>query len=160
VDETLAGAARDGRVAAYHVQVQRIDSEGTSWEPMQGLQPGETRQVNSFSETVTVDFGRRALRIGFNGQRTYPASGPLTFTEIVDGQNGTLEQADAAGVVSPVRLHPSRHATRLRDLNRMPARVLATASESPGLDRRPDRTIDGVTYQIVTYRTRGRRWSC
>lgn len=150
-----AAAALGGWEALRAVQAQRITREGSSWEPMQGIQPGETRQVNSFSETVTVDFERSAIRIAFDGQRMYPASGPLSFTEIVDGQNGALEQADAAGVVSPARLHPSRHATRLRDLNRMPVRVLTTASQATGLNRTPDRTIDGVTYQIVTYEDAG-----
>jgi glyoxylase-like metal-dependent hydrolase (beta-lactamase superfamily II) len=150
-----AADAVGGWDALRAVQSQRITAEGTSWEPMQGLQPGETRQVNTFSETMTVDFGRRALRIAFTGQRTYPASGPLIFTEIVDGQNGVLEQADAAGVTTPARLHASRQATRLRDLNRMPARVLTTASQSPGLDRTADRTIDGMTYRVVTYRDSG-----
>ncbi|MBI3047501.1 MAG: MBL fold metallo-hydrolase [Acidobacteria bacterium] len=150
-----AAEATGGSEALRAIQAQRLTSKGSSFEPMQGMQPDETRQVNSFSETVTVDFGRSAMRIAFEGQRTYPASGPLSFTEIVDGQNGSLEQADAAGVVSPVRLHASRHAARLRDLNRMPARVLTTASQAPGLNRLPDRAIDGVTYQVVTYQDAG-----
>lgn len=150
-----AAEAMGGWEAVRAIQTQRLASKGSSFEPMQGMQPGETRQVNSFSETVTIDFGRSAVRIAFDGQRTYPASGPLSFVEIVDGQNGSLEQADAAGIVSPVRLHASRHAARLRDLNRVPARVLTTASQASGLNRVPDRAIDGVTYQVVTYQDAG-----
>jgi len=149
-----AAEAMGGWEALRAVQSQRIVSQGTSWEPTQGLRPSETREVNTFAETVTVDFGRSAVRIGFKGQRTYPASGPLEFTEVIEGQNGMLEQADAAGVVSPVRLHPSRHATRLRDLNRMPARVLIAAGGSSGLNR-ADRAVDGVMYQVVTYQDGG-----
>ncbi|MBI3049976.1 MAG: MBL fold metallo-hydrolase [Acidobacteria bacterium] len=150
-----AAEAMGGWDALRAIQAQRIASEGSSWEPTQGIQPGETRQVNSFSETMIADFGRSAVRIAFDGKRMYPAAGPLTFTEIIDGQNGALEQADAAGLVSPVRLHPSRHATRLRDLNRLPARVLIAASQAAGLDRVADRTIDGTTYRVVTYRDAG-----
>lgn len=147
-----AAEAMGGWEALRTIQAQRIAVDGSSWEPTQGIQPAETRQVNSFSETTIADFGRSAVRIAFSGKRMYPAAGPLTFTEIIDGQNGALEQADAAGVVAPVRLHPSRHATRLRDLNRLPARVLITASQAAGLDRVADRMIEGVTHQVVTYR--------
>lgn len=150
-----AAEAMGGWDGLRAVQTQRIVTDGSSWEPAQGVQPAETRQVNSFSETMTVDFGRNAVRIALTGKRMYPASGPLTYTEIIDGQNGALEQADAAGVVSPVRLHPSRHATRLRDLHRLPSRVLMTASEATGLDRVADRTIEGATYHVVTYTDAG-----
>jgi len=150
-----AAEAMGGSEALRAIQAQRLTSKGSSFEPMQGVQPDDTRQVNSFSETVTIDFGRSAVRIAFDGQRTYPASGPLSFTEIIDGQNGSLEQADAAGVLSPARLHPSRQAARRRDLNRMPARVLTTANQASGLNRVPDRAIDGVTYQVVTYEDAG-----
>jgi len=145
-----AAEVMGGWEALRAVQSQRIVSNGTSFEPTQGLRPGQSREVNTFSETVTVDFGRSAMRIDFKGQRTYPASGPLEFTEVFEGQNGMLEQADASGVVSPVRLHPSRHAARLRDLNRMPARVLIAASGASGLNR-ADREVAGVMYQVITY---------
>lgn len=108
---------------------------------MQAVQPGGTRQINTFSEAVTVDFERNAVRIALDGQRAYPAPGRLAFTDIIDGQNGALEQADAAGGTSSGPFNPSRHATRLRDVNRMPIRVLATASESAALDRLPDRRL-------------------
>ncbi len=150
-----AAEAMGGWEALRDIRTQRVVSTGTSWEPTQGRQPTDTRQVNSFSETVVADFGRSAVRIALSGKRMYPAAGPLAFTEIIDGQNGAYEQTEPAGVVSTTRLHASRHATRLRDLNRLPVRVLTTASQSAGLDRVADRAIDGVTYRMLTYMDAG-----
>ncbi|MBI2186418.1 MAG: MBL fold metallo-hydrolase [Acidobacteria bacterium] len=150
-----AAEAMGGWEALRAIQTQRFTAKGSSFEPMQGMLPTETRQVNTFTETVTLDFSRPAMRIAFDGQRTYPASGPLSFTEIVDAQSGSLQQADGAAGPAPVRLHASRHAARLRDLNRMPARVLTAASQAAELNRVPDRTIDGVAYQVVTYQDAG-----
>jgi glyoxylase-like metal-dependent hydrolase (beta-lactamase superfamily II) len=150
-----AAEAMGGWDALRAVRAQRLASDGSDWEPMQAVQPGETRQINTFSETVTVDFERKAARIAFSAQRVYPAPSRLTFTEVIDGPDGALEQTSAAGVASLNRLHPSRYASRLRDLNRMPVRVLTTASQSAELNRVADQTIDGVTYQIVTYTDAG-----
>lgn len=147
--------AMGGWEALRGVRAQHIVSEGSDWEPMQAVKPGETRQVNSFSATLTIDFERKAVRVAFSAQRTYPTPQAVVFTEVIEGESGALEQTDASGMVSVTRLHPSRYATRLRDLRRMAARVVFTASEAEGLNRLDDQTIDRVSYQILRYKDAG-----
>ena len=152
-----AAAAMGGWEALRAVTAQHIAGQGGDWEPMQALAPGDTRRVSSFSRTVTADYVNRSLRIALNAQRMYPSPRAVSFTEVIEGDAGTLEQADPSGEVSASRLHPARYATRIRDLNRMPVRVLIVASQAEGLTRLPDQIIERIPYQVLRYQDAGQR---
>ena len=146
-----AAQAMGGWDALRAVRVQRVTSEGSEWDPMQGMRPGENRQLNSFRTTVTADFTAKSLRIEFSGQLLYPSSRPKSYAEVISLDAGMLEEKDARGAVVQTRLHPSRLATRLRDMNRMPVHVLITASEAKDLKELPIRSRDGVSHQVLHY---------
>src|SRR5688572_11452442 len=124
-----AAAAMGGWEALNQIRSQEIQSTGTDWEPLQTESPSaEPRQINSFKQTILVDYSRNRLRLAFDATRTYPTTAPVKFVEVIDGDTGMLENSNE-------RLHPSRLATRLRDYNRMPVRVLHTARNAKDLDR-------------------------
>jgi hypothetical protein len=50
----------------------------------------------------------------------------VRFVEIIDGSTGMLQEGGAGG--KQVRLHPGRLATRLREEQRNPARLIFAAS--------------------------------
>jgi glyoxylase-like metal-dependent hydrolase (beta-lactamase superfamily II) len=95
------------------------------------------------------------MKLVFDAVRTYPAPAPVRFTEVIDKEVGMLQTTDAAGNVLSERLHPSRYATRMRDLNRLPLRVLYVAKNGQELTRAEDVTVDGKTFHVLRYRDAG-----
>jgi hypothetical protein len=73
-----------------------------------------------FDQTLLVDYSAKRMRLTFNASRTYPTPAPVSFVEVIDGNDGMLE-------TTKERLHPSRLATRLRDYNRLPIRLIYAA---------------------------------
>jgi glyoxylase-like metal-dependent hydrolase (beta-lactamase superfamily II) len=67
----------------------------------------------------------------------------VKFVEVINGDEGMLVNAKE-------KLHPSRLATRLRDFNRLPLRVLQTA-RAADLERVEDTEVDGRKEQVVKY---------
>ena len=152
-----SAAAMGGWDAIRGVRSQRIVSEGSDWEPWQAMAPGETVQVNDFSSVVSVDFAQPAARTEFQADILYPREYPYEYTEVIQGDAGMLEQPGANGAVQRSRLHPARYAARIRNLKRMPVRVLLTASDAPGLNRLPDETTAGAARQVIEYQDSGLR---
>jgi glyoxylase-like metal-dependent hydrolase (beta-lactamase superfamily II) len=140
-----AAAAMGGWTAMGQVTSQEIRTSGVDWEPLQTVDPAaEPRQINSFSQTLLVDYTNKRIRLTFDAMRTYPTTAPVKFVEVIDGDTGMLDG-------SKERLHPSRLATRLRDYNRLPIRVLYTARDATDLSRVEDQTVDGSAVHVVKY---------
>jgi len=138
------------------VKSQEILTGGGDWEPMQSLEPkGEPRQVDIFGQTILIDLEKNRLRFTHDAKRTYPQPGPVKFVEVIDGNVGMLLSTSADGKTQTERLHASRLATRLRDINRLPIRVLKVAKAAPDLTRTPDVVVDKKTYHVVKYTDSG-----
>ncbi|HET9943395.1 MAG TPA: MBL fold metallo-hydrolase [Terriglobia bacterium] len=122
-----AAAAMGGWDTLNRITRQEIQSSGVDWEPLQTSEPtAEPRQINSFKQAILVDYRKHRLRLTFDAARTYPTAAPVKFVEVIDGDTGMLES-------NKERLHPSRLATRLRDYNRMPIRLLQVAKNASDL---------------------------
>ncbi len=162
IGEPAARAALDASAEALGgwdalraVRSQRIVTEGSNWEPLQAMAPGEELRITNFSSILHVEFDQPSARIEFQADILYPREYSSEFTEVIQGDLGMLEQTGADGVVQRSRLHPARYAARIRDLKRMPVRVLLTASEAPGLTRLPDETSNGSALQVLEFQDSG-----
>jgi glyoxylase-like metal-dependent hydrolase (beta-lactamase superfamily II) len=151
IDESAASMG--GWAAMDAVKSQEIITAGADWEPMQAVKPGgEPRTINRFSQGIIADFESKRARITFDAIREYPNTQPVKFVEVIDGDTGMLETRDAKDNVVRERLHPSRLATRLRDLRRLPIRLLYTAKAAPELTRIDDRKTDSGTIHVIRYK--------
>jgi glyoxylase-like metal-dependent hydrolase (beta-lactamase superfamily II) len=151
IDESAT--AMGGWAALDGVKAQEFIMIGGDLEPMQAVQPnGEPRVINRFSENVLADFEKGRTRITFDGIREYPNTLPVKFVEVIDGDTGMLETPDAKGVPVRERLHPSRMATRLRDLRRLPVRLLHTAKSAAELTRVEDKPEGKTTTHVIRYK--------
>ena len=150
--------AMGGWDALRGVLSQRIVSQGSDFEPLQSMAPGEPLHVNNFRNVLTVtfnDLAQPSVRTEFQADILFPREFPVAYTEVMQGNAGMLEQAAADGTLRQSRLHPARYASRIRDLKRMPVRVLLVASEAEDLTRLPDETVDGAARQVIEYQDSG-----
>src|SRR5262249_48454817 len=148
-----SAAAMGGWTAMDAVKVQQIITQGGDLEPMQAVKPdGEARVINRFSQGIIYDFENKRMRLTFDAVREYPNTQPVKFVEVIEGDTGMLETEDAKGSPVRERLHPSRMATRLRDMRRIPIRVLYTAKNAPELTRAEDKKQGNSTIHIVRYK--------
>lgn len=151
-----AAAAMGGWPALDAVKSQEILTAGSDVEPMQAVEPaGEARLVNQFGQAVIADFEKNRMRIVFDSIREYPNRQPVKFYEVIDGDAGMLETPQANGSTMRERLHPSRLATRLRDVRRMPIRLLYTAKNAADLTREPDKVDGKTTINVLHYKDGG-----
>src|SRR5262249_47627122 len=119
IDESAA--AMGGWTAMDAVKVQQIITHGGDLEPMQAVKPGgEARVINRFRQGIIYDFENKRMRLTFDAIREYPNTQPVKFVEVIEGDAGMLETRDAKDNPQQERLHPSRMATRLRDMRRNP----------------------------------------
>src|SRR5438105_2579356 len=95
------------------------------------------------------------MRLSFDAMREYPARGPVKFVEVLDGDGGMVETPQADGKTTRERMHPSRYATRRRDMRRMPIRILYTAKNAPDLTREPDKIDGKVTINVLHFKDGG-----
>jgi hypothetical protein len=148
-----SAAAMGGWAALDAVKSQEILTGGGDLEPMQAVEPGgEARAINQFGQSVVVDFDKNRLRLTFDAMRVYPNRLALKFAEVIDGDAGMLETVTPKGEVTRERLHPSRLATRQRDVRRLPIRVLYTAKNAPDLARAEDKVDGKTTLHVVRYK--------
>jgi glyoxylase-like metal-dependent hydrolase (beta-lactamase superfamily II) len=113
---------------------------------------GDARVINRFSQGIIYDFTNKRMRLTFDAIREYPNTQPVKFTEVIDGDAGMLETPDAQDKVQREPLHPSRLATRLRDMRRTPIRLLYVAKTAPDLTRIEDRKENNSTIHIIRYK--------
>jgi glyoxylase-like metal-dependent hydrolase (beta-lactamase superfamily II) len=150
IDESAA--AMGGWAALDAVKSQQIITAGGDLEPMQAVKPGgDARVINRFSQGIIADFEKNRMRVSFDAIREYPNTLPVKFFEVIEGNSGMLETPDAKG--NPVRepLHPSRLATRLRDLRRLPIRLLYTAKSAADVTRVEDKKEGNSTIHIIRF---------
>src|SRR5262245_32428631 len=150
IDESAA--AMGGWAALDAVKSQQIITAGGDLEPMQAVKPGgDARVINRFSQGIIADFERNRMRVSFDAIREYPNTLPVKFFEVIEGNSGMLETPDAKG--HPVRapLHPSRLPTRIRDLRRLPIRLLYTAKSAADVTRVEDKKEGNSTIQIIRF---------
>ena len=151
IDESAA--AMGGWAAMDAVKVQQIITAGGDFEPMQAVKPnGEPRVINRFSQGIIYDFENKRMRLTMDSIREYPNTQPVKFTEVIEGDTGMLETPDANGKAVQERLHPSRLATRLRDMRRVPIRLLYTAKAAPELTRIEDKKEGNATIHVIRYK--------
>src|SRR5262245_14662500 len=151
IDESAA--AMGGWAALDAVKSQEIITIGGDLEPMQAVEPtGQARVINRFSQNVMVDFEKNRMHLTFDAMREYPNTQPVKFTEVIDTDTGMLETPDAKGNPVRERLHPSRLATRLRDVRRLPVRILYTAKNASDVTRAEDKTQGNTTIQIIRFK--------
>lgn len=154
IDESAA--AMGGWSALDAIKSQEIIAQGGDLEPMQAVRPdGEARVINRFSQNVTYDFEKQRMRLSFDAIRDYPNTLPVKFVEVIDGEGGMLETPDAKGNPVRERLHPSRLATRLRDMRRLPVRLLYTAKNAADLTRVEDAKNGNATIHIIRFKDGG-----
>jgi glyoxylase-like metal-dependent hydrolase (beta-lactamase superfamily II) len=135
---------------------QEILTAGVDWEPMQSLDPkADPLQVDQFGQSILIDLEKNRVRFAHDGLRSYPTPGPVKFVEVIDGDAAMLQTATPDGKITNERLHPSRLATRIRDMNRLPIKVLKVAQAAPELTRVADVTVDNKTYRVVKYKDFG-----
>jgi hypothetical protein len=151
IDESAA--AMGGWAAMDAVKSFEIITAGGDLEPLQAVEPnGQPRPINRYSQGIIADFEKKRVRVTFDAIREYPNTLPVKFVEVIDGDAGMLETPDAKGNPVRERLHPSRMATRLRDLRRLPIRLLYTAKNASDLTRVEDKTEGKTTAHVIRYK--------
>ncbi len=154
VDE--AAAAIGGWAVLDSVKSQEIITGGADVEPLQAVEPtGQPRVINQFGQDILADFAKNRMRLSFDAIREYPSRQPVKFVEIVDSDGGMVETSQPDGKTARERMHPSRYATRLRDMRRMPVRILYTAKNAPDLTRDPDKIDGKVTINVLRFKDGG-----
>ena len=154
IDESAA--AMGGWAVLDSVKSQEIITGGNDVEPMQAVQPtGEPRLINNYGQTILIDYQKSQMRLSFDAMREYPTHQPVKFVEVIEGDAGMLETPQADGKTIRERMHPSRYATRLRDMRRMPLRLLYTAKNASDLTRDPDKTDGKTTMNILHFKDGG-----
>jgi glyoxylase-like metal-dependent hydrolase (beta-lactamase superfamily II) len=148
-----AAASMGGWPALDAVKTQEIITIGNDFEPMQAVKPGgEARTINRFSQSAVYDFDKSRMRLSFDAIREYPNTQPVKFLEIINGDTGMLETPDAKGNPVRERLHPSRMATRMRDMRRLPVRLLYVAKNASELTRVEDKKQGNATLRVIRYK--------
>ncbi|HEY7557646.1 MAG TPA: MBL fold metallo-hydrolase [Candidatus Binatia bacterium] len=143
-----AAKAMGGLQALRSLKNQVVESEGKQFEPAQAQRPGgPTRHAASFRYILTRDLTQPRLRLEWDAQTHYPSVGPLKYVEVVNGSVGSLMEA-----AKPVRLHPARLATRLREENRAAVKILSVALGQKSLRRLADAGLDGKQYQVLAFK--------
>ena len=154
IDESAA--AMGGWAILDSVKSQEIITGGSDVEPMQAVEPtGQPRVINEFGQSIVIDFDKNRMRLSFDAIREYPSRQPVKFYEVIDGDAGMLETPQADGSTMRERMHPSRYATRLRDIRRMPVRILYTAKSAADLTREPDKIDGKVTINVLHFKDAG-----
>jgi glyoxylase-like metal-dependent hydrolase (beta-lactamase superfamily II) len=154
IDESAA--AMGGWAALDAVKSQEILTGGSDVEPLQAVEPGgEPRIINQFGQTIVADYEKNRMRLSFDAIREYPSRQPVRFVEVINGDAGMVETPQANGSSSRERMHPSRYATRLRDMRRLPVRILYTAKNAADLTREADKTDGKTTMNILRFKDGG-----
>ena len=138
------------------VKSQEMLTGGADWEPMQSIDPkADPVQTDLFGITILADLEKNRFRVTSDGKRTYPTPVAVKFTEVITPEASMLMSTGADGKVTSERLHPSRMASRLRDMNRLPIRLLKVAKAAPGLTREADVNVDKKTFHVLKYKDSG-----
>jgi glyoxylase-like metal-dependent hydrolase (beta-lactamase superfamily II) len=141
--------AMGGLTALRALKTQVIESEGKQFDSSSTPQPlGPTRQITTFRYTLTRDLTQPRLRLEWEAQ-SLGSNQTLRFVEIIDGSTGMLQEgADGA---KQIRLHPGRLATRLREEQRNPAKLMLVGLNQKSLRYRGDAEVDGKRHMVLSF---------
>ena len=141
--------AMGGPTALRALKSQVIESEGKQFDSSSTPQPlGPTRQITAFRYTLTRDLTRPRLRLEWEAQ-SLGSNQTVRFVEIIDGSSGMLQEGEGSG--KQIRMHPGRLATRLREEQRNPARLILDALNQKGLRHRGDAELDGKRHAVLSF---------
>ena len=146
-----AAKAMGGTQALRSLKNQVVESEGKQFEPAQAQRPGgPTRHAANFRSTLTRDLTQPRLRLEWDARTYYPREDALKYVEVIDGSVGSLMEN-----AKPIRLHPARLATRLREENRAAVKVLSFASGQKNLRRLAGAGPEGKHYRVLAFKEGG-----
>jgi len=141
--------AMGGPAALRALKTQVIESEGKQFDSSSTPQPlGPTRQITTFRYTLTRDLTRPRLRLEWEAQ-SLASKQTVRFVEIIDGSSGMLQEGGDSG--KQIRLHPGRLATRLREEQRNPARLVLGAVDRKSLRHRGYAEVDGKRHTVLSF---------
>jgi glyoxylase-like metal-dependent hydrolase (beta-lactamase superfamily II) len=145
--------AMGGLTALRALKTQVIESEGKQFDSSSTPQPlGPTRQITAFRYTLTRDLTQPRLRLEWEA-RSLASNQTVRFVETIDGSTGMLQQGGDGG--KQARLHPGRLATRLREEQRNPARLILAALKQKSWRHRGDSDLDGKRHAVLSYTESG-----
>src|SRR5919108_1690953 len=145
--------AMGGLTALRALKIQVVESEGRQFDSSSTPQPlGPTRQITTYRYTLTRDLTRPRLRLQWEGQ-SLGSNQTVRFVETIDGSTGMLKKGGEGG--KKARLHPGRLATRLREEQRNPARLILTALNQKSLRHRGDTELDGKRHAVLSFSESG-----
>lgn len=141
--------AMGGLPALRALQTQVIESEGKQFDSSSTPKPlGPTRQITTFRYILTRDLTRPRLRLQWEGQ-SLGTKQTVRFVETIDGSSGMLQQGGDGG--KQTRLHPGRLATRLREEQRNPAKLILTALNRKSLQHHGNADLEGKRHAVVSF---------
>ena len=141
--------AMGGSTALRALKTQVIESEGKQFDSSSTPQPlGPTRQITTFHYTLTRDLTQPRLRLQWEAQ-SLGSNQPVRFVEVIDGFIGMLQEGGDSG--KQLRLHPGRLATRLREEQRNPAKLLLVALNQKNLRHRGEVEVDGKRHAVLSF---------
>ena len=145
--------AMGGLTALSALKTQVIESEGKQFDSSSTPQPlGPTRQITTFRYTLTRDLTQPRLRLQWEGQ-SLANNQTDRFVETIDGSTGMLQEGGDGA--KQIRLHPGRLATRLREEQRNPARLILVALRQKSLRHRGDTELDGKRHAVLSFSESG-----
>lgn len=148
--------AMGGLRALRALKNQVLESLGQQFEPEQALRPGgQPRHVADFRYTLTREIARPRVRLEWSGRTFYPREGPVRYLEVIDGDDGLLQDGAEGGTSEPTRLHAGRLASRLREERRAVANIVLAALGQASLTRLPDTELDGKPQRVLAFKNQG-----
>ena len=148
--------AMGGLQALRALTNQVLEVSGQQFEPEQALRPGgQARHVADFRYTLTREIASSRVRLEWNGRTFYPRENPVRYLEIIDGNDGLLQEGNDGAASSPTRLHPGRLASRVREERRAANQIVLTALGRASLTRLPDTELRGVPQRVLTFEVEG-----
>ncbi len=144
--------AMGGLRALRAVNNQLLEVTGQQFEPEQAMRPGgESRHVSDFRYTLTREVAAPRMRLDWEGRRFYPRDDAVRFLEIIDGEVGLLRETVEGDTLAAIRMHPSRHASRLREQMREPAMLILAALEETSLAQLEDQDVDNRRQHVLAF---------
>jgi glyoxylase-like metal-dependent hydrolase (beta-lactamase superfamily II) len=149
-----AAKAMGGMAALRALKNQVVESEGKQFDSSSTPRPlGPTRQISTFRYTLTRDLTQPRIRLEWESRNSARGE-TIRFVEVIEGSTGLLQEGEAK-TAKQSRLHPGRLVTRLREEKRAPVNLILTATMNKTLQRLADAELDGVKYQVVSFKDGG-----
>jgi glyoxylase-like metal-dependent hydrolase (beta-lactamase superfamily II) len=146
-----AAKAMGGMAALRAIKNQIIESEGKQFDSSSTPRPlGPTRQISTFHYTLTRDLTQPRIRLEWDSRNSARGEA-IRFVEVIDGSTGLLQEGEVK-TAKQSRLHPGRLVTRLREEKRAPVNLILTATVNKTLRRLANAELDGVKYQVVSFK--------